>query len=93
MDEILKQIMGESYKEDMTQEEVQNFFKNQVLGEGKYVNKEMAEAEKKKLQDQLDAKNLELQNKLTDEEKILLGARLIGMKTHIPTDIKTFLFV
>ena len=30
--------------------------------------------------------------KLTDEEKILLGARLIGMKTHIPTDIKTFLF-
>lgn len=69
MDEILKQIMGESYKEDMTQEEVQNFFKNQVLGEGKYVNKEMAEAEKKKLQDQLDAKNLELQNKLTDEEK------------------------
>ena len=69
MDEILKQIMGESYKEDMTQEEVQNFFKNQVLGEGKYVNKEMAEAEKKKLQDQLDAKNSELQNKLTDEEK------------------------
>lgn len=69
MDEILKQIMGESYKEDMTQEEVQNFFKNQVLGEGKYVNKEMAEAEKKKLQDQLDAKDLELQNKLTDEEK------------------------
>ena len=54
MDEILKQIMGESYKQDMTQEEIQAFFKNQVLGDGKYVNKEMAEAEKKKLQDALE---------------------------------------
>ena len=69
MEEMLKQIMGDAYKEDMTQEEIQAFFKNQVLGDGKYVNKEMAEAEKKKLQDALDAKNLELQNKMTDDEK------------------------
>lgn len=69
MEEMLKQIMGDAYKEDMTQEEIQTFFKNQVLGDGKYVNKEMAEAEKKKLQDALDAKNLELQNKMTDDEK------------------------
>lgn len=68
MEEMLKQIMGDAYKEDMTQEEIQAFFKNQVLGDGKYVNKEMAEAEKK-LQDALDAKNLELQNKMTDDEK------------------------
>ena len=27
MEELLKQIMGDSYKEDMTQEEIQNFFK------------------------------------------------------------------
>lgn len=69
MEEMLKQIMGDAYKEDMTQEEIKAFFKNQVLGDGKYVNKEMAEAEKKKLQDALDAKNLELQNKMTDDEK------------------------
>lgn len=69
MEEMLKQIMGDAYKEDMTQEEIQAFFKNQVLGDGKYVNKEMAEAEKKKLQDALEAKNLELQNKMTDDEK------------------------
>lgn len=69
MEEMLKQIMGDAYKEDMTQDEIQAFFKNQVLGDGKYVNKEMAEAEKKKLQDALDAKNLELQNKMTDDEK------------------------
>lgn len=69
MDELLKEIMGESYKENMTSDEIQAFFKNQVLGDGKYVNKEMADAEKKKLQDALDAKNLELQNKMTDDEK------------------------
>lgn len=69
MDEILKEIMGEAYKEDMTSDDIQSFFKNQVLGDGKYVNKEMADAEKKKLQDALNAKNLELQNKMTDDEK------------------------
>ncbi len=69
MDEELKKIMGEAYKEDMTADDIKTFFKNQVLGDGKYVNKEMAEAEKKKLQDALNAKDLELQNKMTDDEK------------------------
>ncbi len=69
MEELMKQILGDSYKEDITQEEIQTFFKNQVLGNGDYVNKDKAEAEKKKLQDALDAKNLELQNKMTDDEK------------------------
>lgn len=69
MEEQLKELMGEAYKENMTTEEIQSFFKNQVLGGGDYVNKEKAEAEKKKLQDALDAKNLELQNKMTDDEK------------------------
>lgn len=69
MEELLKQIMGDSYKEDMTQEEIQNFFKNQVLGSGNYVNKDKADADIKKLQDALNAKNAELQNKMTDDEK------------------------
>lgn len=69
MEELLKQIMGDSFKEDMTQEEIQAFFKNQVLGSGNYVNKDKADADLKKLQDALDAKNLELKNKMTDEEK------------------------
>ncbi|MBQ9298762.1 MAG: hypothetical protein IJ223_07080 [Clostridia bacterium] len=69
MEELLKQIMGEAYKEDMTQDDIQSFFKNQVLGSGNYVNKSKSEAEIKKLQDALDAKNLELQNKMTDDEK------------------------
>ena len=32
MEELLKQIMGEAYKEDMTQEDIQGIFKKQVLG-------------------------------------------------------------
>ena len=69
MEELLKQIMGEAYKEDMTQEDIQGFFQNQVLGSGNYVNKDKSDAEIKKLQDALNAKNLELQNKMTDDEK------------------------
>lgn len=69
MDEIMKQLMGEAYKEGMTQEEVQTFFKNQVLGDGKYVNKDMADAEQRKLREALDKANLDLQNKMTDDEK------------------------
>lgn len=69
MDEVMKQIMGEQYKENMTQDEIQSFFKNQVLGDGKYVNKDMAEAEKNKLQAALDKANADLQNKMTDDEK------------------------
>lgn len=69
MEELMKQIMGEKFKENMTQEDIQSFFKNQVLGDGKYVNKEMAEAEKNKLQIALDKANLDLQNKMTDDEK------------------------
>ena len=69
MDELLKQIMGESYKEDMTQNDIQDFFKNQVLGSGDYVNKGKSDAEIKKLKDALNAKNLELQNRMTDDEK------------------------
>jgi len=69
MEEQLKELMGETYKENMTTEEIQSFFKNQVLSGGNYVNREKAEAEKKKLQEALDAKNIELQNKMTDEEK------------------------
>ena len=69
MEEQLKQLMGEAYKENMTGDEIQAFFKNQVLGTGTYVNKDAAEAEKKKLQEALNATKLELQNKMTADEK------------------------
>lgn len=69
MDEELKKLMGDAYKEGMTSDEIQAFFKNQILGGGEYVNKQMAEAEKKKLQDALNKANNDLQTKMTDDEK------------------------
>lgn len=73
MDEELKKIMGESYKENMTSDEINDFFKNKILGDGTYVRKEMADAEKNRLQQELDAKKEELKNKLTDDEKKALA--------------------
>lgn len=69
MEEQLKELMGESYHEGITNEEIQTFFKNSVLGSGEYVNKSMAEAEKKKIQDELDKTKKSLGAKLTDDEK------------------------
>lgn len=69
MEEQLKELLGESYHEGITNEEIQTFFKNSILGGGEYVNKQMAEAEKKKLQDELDKTKKSLGAKLTDDEK------------------------
>lgn len=69
MEEQLKELMGESYHEGITNEEIQTFFKNSILGGGEYVNKQMAEAEKKKLQDELNKAKASLGEKLTDAEK------------------------
>ena len=69
MEEQLKELMGESYHEGITNEEIQTFFKNSILGGGEYVNKQMAEAEKKKLQDELNKAKASLGEKLTDDEK------------------------
>lgn len=69
MDEVLKEIMGESYKEGMSKEDVQNFFKKQVLSGGDYVNSGKANAEKKELNDKLAALQAELDSKMTDDDK------------------------
>lgn len=69
MDEVLKEIMGESYKEGMSKEDVQNFFKKQVLSGGDYVNSGKANAEKKALNDQIANLQAELDSKMSDEDK------------------------
>lgn len=69
MDEVLKEIMGESYKEGMSKDDVQNFFKKQVLSGGDYVNSGKANAEKKELNDKLAALQAELDSKMSDEDK------------------------
>ena len=69
MDEVLKEIMGESYKEGMSKDDVQNFFKKQVLSGGDYVNSGKANAEKKALNDQIASLQAELDAKMTDDDK------------------------
>lgn len=69
MDEKLKEIMGESYKEDMTSDDIQAFFKNQVLGTGEYVNKAASEAQKRELENKLKAANDTIKSKMSDDER------------------------
>lgn len=77
MEEELIKLLGENYHEGMTAEEVQTYFqglgKKEVLESGKYVNKEMSDAETAKLQKQLEEKEKALQSKMTDEEKLALA--------------------
>lgn len=73
MEEQLKELMGENYREGMTAQEVQEYFNKTLLASGNYVNKSKAEAEQKKLQDQLLEKDNALKAKMTDEEKAALA--------------------
>lgn len=73
MEEVLKQLMGDNYKENLTGEEISAFFENSVAKSGKYVPLDKyTEIEKKaksvvSLQKELDAyKNAQL----TEQEKL-----------------------
>lgn len=73
MEEVLKELMGDNYKENLTGEEISAFFENSVAKSGKYVPLDKyTEIEKKaksvaNLQKELDAyKNAQL----TEQEKL-----------------------
>lgn len=65
----LEEIMGSSYRADMTQDEVTAYFKNQVLSGGEYVSKAKADAEKADSAKQIADLQNKLNGNLTDEEK------------------------
>lgn len=69
LEELMKQIMGDNYKEELTQEEIQDFFKKQVLAGGEYTNTGKANAEKKELEDKINSLKKELESKMTDDDK------------------------
>lgn len=69
MEEELKQLMGDSYHEGITGEEVQEYFKKSLLESGNYVNKEASDASIAKLQKELADKNNQIKAKMTDDEK------------------------
>ena len=81
MEEEIKQLLGENYKEGMSGTEIQAAFNKMLLNTGKYVNKDNAAAQQRELEKQLNDKiqalenekrtlNASLTSKMTDEEKI-----------------------
>ena len=67
--EFLKELMGDAYKEGMTKEDVQAFFKKQVLSSGEYTNAGKAKAEKDELAKQIASLQTQLDAKMTDDDK------------------------
>ncbi len=78
MNEELKALLGDAYKENMTLEEVGEFFKGKKfadLSTGKYVDKDKYDTQVNNLTKQLNEKQSELKAKLTDEEKSALASQ------------------
>lgn len=67
--EFLKELMGDAYKEGLTKEEVQAFFKKQVLASGEYARKEHTDATEKQLNATIAELQQQLAGKMTDDEK------------------------
>ena len=74
----LKEMLGDAYKDGMTFDEINNFFADKKfadLSTGNYVDKNKYESEVKTLQEQLSAKDTELKNRLSDDEKASLAQK------------------
>lgn len=69
MEELLKEIMGNAYKDGMTKDDITAFFKKQVLASGEYENAGKSKAEKKELSDKIAELQAELEAKMTDDDK------------------------
>lgn len=64
----LEEIMGTSYRADMTAEEVKSFFKSEILGTGEYVSKAKADAADRANKQKIADLQAKVQGNLTDEE-------------------------
>ena len=65
----LEEIMGSSYRADMTQDEVTAYFKNQVLSGGEYVSKAKADADKSDSAKKIAELEAKLNGNLSDEDR------------------------
>lgn len=65
----LKELMGDAYKEDLTKEEIEAFFKKQVVSSGEYTNAGKAKAEKDELNKQIANLQAQLEEKMSDDDK------------------------
>ena len=69
LEELMKKMLGEHYKENLTQDDLEKFFKDKILSSGEYENKGKATAEKQKLEKQIADLNTKLAGKMSDDEK------------------------
>ena len=73
MEDEIKELLGDNYHEGMTAKDVQDAFNKMLLGTGKYVNKDNADAQQRKLEadykKQIDELNQTINSKMTDDEK------------------------
>ncbi len=69
IEEILKELMGDAYKEDMSKNDVSAFFKKQVLSTGNYENVDKSKAEKKELNDKIAELQAQLEERMSDDDK------------------------
>ena len=68
----LKELLGDAYKDGMTFDEISTALSSKKIADlstGKYVNKEMADAERTKLENEKKDLETQLNAKLTDDEK------------------------
>ena len=80
MEEQIKELLGDNYQEGMSGKDIQEAFNKMLLSSGRYVNKDNADAQQRKLEkefnekihaleDEKKALNTSLTSKMTDEEK------------------------
>lgn len=69
IEEILKELMGDAYKEDMSKNDISAFFKKQVLSTGNYENVDKSKAEKKELNDKIAELQAQLEERMSDDDK------------------------
>lgn len=67
--ELLKELMGNAYKDDLTKEEIEAFFKKQVVSSGEYTNAGKAKAEKAELNNQIADLQAQLEAKMSEDDK------------------------
>lgn len=74
MEDEIKELLGDNYQEGMSAKDIQEAFNKMLLGTGRYVNKDNADAQQRKLEEdykkQIAELNQTINSKMTDDEKM-----------------------
>ena len=74
MEDQIKELLGDNYQEGMSAKDVQAAFNKMLLETGKYINRDNADAQQRKIEEdykkQIAELNETINSKMTDDEKI-----------------------